>query len=33
MGSLNLRKTPLSKNHSEAEIRAMVPNVKGKILM
>jgi hypothetical protein len=30
-GSLNLRKTPLSKKYSEDEIRAMVPNVKGKI--
>ena len=32
-GSLNLRKTPLSKKYSEDEIRAMVPNVEGKILM
>jgi hypothetical protein len=29
---LYLHGTPLSKNHSEAEIRAMVPNVKGEIL-
>ena len=33
MGSLNLRKTPLSKKYSKDEIKAMVPNVKGKIYM
>ena len=33
MGSLNLRKTPLSKKYSKDEIRAMMPNVKGKIFM
>jgi hypothetical protein len=33
MGSLNLRKTLLSKKYSKDEIRAMVPNVEGKILM
>ena len=32
-GSLHLNRTPLSEKYSEAEIRAMVPNVKGKILM
>ena len=32
-GDLDLSPTPLSKNHSEAEIRAMVPNVKGEIYM
>ena len=32
-GSLSLIYTPLSKNHSEAEIRAMIPKFKGEILM
>ena len=32
-GDLTLLDTPLSKNHSEAEIRAMVPNFKGYIRM
>ncbi|CAB4138634.1 hypothetical protein UFOVP331_194 [uncultured Caudovirales phage] len=32
-GYLNLNRTPLSKKYSEEEIRAMVPNVKGKIFI
>ena len=32
-GDLILKNTPLSKKYSEADIRAMVPNFKGKILI